>query len=355
MTEQETAMTDDDRVERVTRAIQKAHAYSDPRQRWQKMARAALAAAEPQWQPIETAPRDGTLVLLARPNKSVIPAFWNTSSDISVMTAGGGGYQWARCTLPMPSIGCHFRSRRGTTMSDRALSLSEAADRLGCVDAQPERRDNLTMEQDAHKDDLVLSLGGDRVGTIYVIQAMPGTPVKIGFTTHDDLTRRVAGLQTGNPHPLRVLACTKGKMRDERAIHAALSAERLTGEWFDWSARTIAFIDHVVLHGLDAAIEMVRALQEPDAPSGWDRLWLAESNVHGVFMLRRTNLLSEARLAGNGPPFTALPQDSRRTARYYRLDDLKRWFVANNIPHSIHRHLWALYVIEQSAEDEAPE
>jgi hypothetical protein len=61
-------MTDDDRVERVAMAIARvrydyeAGFQFEPLEQERKEARAALAAAEPRWQPIETAPRDGTTI-----------------------------------------------------------------------------------------------------------------------------------------------------------------------------------------------------------------------------------------------------------------------------------------------------
>lgn len=72
-------MTDDARVERVAEALWQAEsvrarggprlvAWTDEsnhtREQWRFMARAAIAAAEPRWQPIETAPKDkGDLLL----------------------------------------------------------------------------------------------------------------------------------------------------------------------------------------------------------------------------------------------------------------------------------------------------
>lgn len=78
-------------------------------------------------------------------------------------------------------------------------------------------------------------------GTIYVVQALPLSPVKIGFTSKHPLDR-ITELQIGNPHPLKILATVRGTMADERKIHKSLSSVRLTGEWFEWTDLTRDFV-----------------------------------------------------------------------------------------------------------------
>lgn len=80
-------------------------------------------------------------------------------------------------------------------------------------------------------------------GIIYILQAPPIMPVKIGFTRAAELTYRVKSLQTGCPYPLLIIAQTTGLPAREREIHALLDADRLTGEWFDWTPRVRAFVE----------------------------------------------------------------------------------------------------------------
>lgn len=54
--------------------------------------------------------------------------------------------------------------------------------------------------------------------------------VKVGFS--QNTRERLRILQTGSPHVLDVLASFPGSIGDERAIHASLSAARVSGEWF---------------------------------------------------------------------------------------------------------------------------
>lgn len=80
-------------------------------------------------------------------------------------------------------------------------------------------------------------------GIIYVLQAPPLMPVKIGFTRATELAHRLKGLQTGCPYSLKVIAQITGLPAREREIHALLATDRLTGEWFDWTPRVRAFVD----------------------------------------------------------------------------------------------------------------
>lgn len=71
---------------------------------------------------------------------------------------------------------------------------------------------------------------------VYVI-GCAGNPVKIGMAKNPD--SRLAELQTGFPHKLRVYARFAVPLdmasQIERRAHAILSTKRLNGEWFDAS------------------------------------------------------------------------------------------------------------------------
>jgi hypothetical protein len=81
-------------------------------------------------------------------------------------------------------------------------------------------------------------------GLVYVLQAPPLMAVKIGFTrkSRREMHWRVKGIQTGCPYPLKVLARVKALPSQEREAHKLLAADRLTGEWFDWTPRVQAFV-----------------------------------------------------------------------------------------------------------------
>jgi len=57
---------------------------------------------------------------------------------------------------------------------------------------------------------------------IYAVEILNCKFVKIGFA--DDVERRIAGLQTGSPFKINLLFAVSGTLRQEKAIHAALTA-----------------------------------------------------------------------------------------------------------------------------------
>ena len=63
---------------------------------------------------------------------------------------------------------------------------------------------------------------------IYFIQSLD--TVKVGYTKN--LTLRVNGLRTANPHGLIVIGTVKGDKNAEQAIHKKLDKYRVAGEWF---------------------------------------------------------------------------------------------------------------------------
>jgi hypothetical protein len=66
---------------------------------------------------------------------------------------------------------------------------------------------------------------------VYVVQAEGDKPIKVGRAV--DVRKRIAGLQTGNPRPLRLLHVLPGGAELEWQLHHRLRGFRLVGEWFD--------------------------------------------------------------------------------------------------------------------------
>ena len=87
---------------------------------------------------------------------------------------------------------------------------------------------------------------------MYTISEGPLGPTKIGITVSDH--SRMKSLQTGNPRPLTpgmALPC-KHARNIERRVHELLAPYRLSGEWFDVSARQAAeAIEQVIVIGCD--------------------------------------------------------------------------------------------------------
>lgn len=70
------------------------------------------------------------------------------------------------------------------------------------------------------------------MGIVYIIRAGDTDLYKIGYTECSPESRR-ASLQTGNPHPLHVIAAWDGTMSDEKKVHGLLDCYRREGEWFE--------------------------------------------------------------------------------------------------------------------------
>lgn len=79
-------------------------------------------------------------------------------------------------------------------------------------------------------------------GNVYFIGC--GSLIKIGFA--QDVTQRLAQLQTGNPEPLCVTAVIVDAPASlERLLHFVFKAARARGEWFNKSPDLSRLISHV--------------------------------------------------------------------------------------------------------------
>ena len=87
-------------------------------------------------------------------------------------------------------------------------------------------------------------------GTVYVIG---GRYQKIGFT-RGSARSRLEAIRTGSPYPLSValeIECERPE-RAEKKAHAALSAKRLSGEWFDVSVEEAMAVVRQVVSEVEA-------------------------------------------------------------------------------------------------------
>ncbi len=77
--------------------------------------------------------------------------------------------------------------------------------------------------------------------SVYFVQATLGGPIKIGKSL--DPQKRVTGMQTGSPVPLRLLAQIVEAAEDlEETLHADFAHLRLHGEWFRPGDELLRFI-----------------------------------------------------------------------------------------------------------------
>jgi hypothetical protein len=59
---------------------------------------------------------------------------------------------------------------------------------------------------------------------IYAVHVLRLQYVKIGYTQHEDVSRRIAELQTGSPFQIAPLLTLRGSLVEEKALHSALDA-----------------------------------------------------------------------------------------------------------------------------------
>lgn len=65
---------------------------------------------------------------------------------------------------------------------------------------------------------------------VYFVQRGDGGPIKIGFSCIPSV--RISQLQVGCAEKLIVLACVRGNVKLEGALHDKLADHALRGEWF---------------------------------------------------------------------------------------------------------------------------
>ena len=73
------------------------------------------------------------------------------------------------------------------------------------------------------------------VGTapiVYFIQAGPGGPIKIGYSSRSGAAR-LRENQTAQAETLILLAEARGTREDEAALHGQFNHRRVRGEWFE--------------------------------------------------------------------------------------------------------------------------
>jgi hypothetical protein len=95
---------------------------------------------------------------------------------------------------------------------------------------------------------------------IYVLQVDNHRWVKVGYTGHDDVAKRIAQLQTGNPYPITAVMTVEGTLAEEQALHAALREALLRmhltpamNEWYPGRHHFMKGVMYELKHGPRAA------------------------------------------------------------------------------------------------------
>jgi hypothetical protein len=78
-------------------------------------------------------------------------------------------------------------------------------------------------------------------GCIYYILSGETGRIKIGFTKGDP-GKRLRALQTGSPTQIGIIAVHPGTPELEKRLHRQFAADRVHGEWFDFSDELLAHV-----------------------------------------------------------------------------------------------------------------
>lgn len=89
---------------------------------------------------------------------------------------------------------------------------------------------------------------GDGHGVVYVLQAVSGGPVKIGWAgSWDRARKRCLECQTGNPLQLVIVHAFEGTWSEEQRLHEKFAEYRLMGEWFSNAEEALKEIERMKL------------------------------------------------------------------------------------------------------------
>jgi hypothetical protein len=83
----------------------------------------------------------------------------------------------------------------------------------------------------------------EAVSWVYFAQLGDGGPIKIGVAKNP--RKRIAGMQTACPQPLRCLATIPGDASRERELHRRFAPHRLRREWFRPAPEILEFVTSV--------------------------------------------------------------------------------------------------------------
>lgn len=70
-------------------------------------------------------------------------------------------------------------------------------------------------------------------------------PIKIGKTTHKNISGRFTSLQTALPWPLRIMLVVECEPTFEREVHHMSKGEHLRGEWYVPTIESIKDIEDI--------------------------------------------------------------------------------------------------------------
>lgn len=95
---------------------------------------------------------------------------------------------------------------------------------------------------------------------VYIIRAGEHGPVKIGFA--EDVRLRLTKMQADNHERLTVLRVLVGGQQEESELHLRFAAQRMRGEWFEFSPELLGDL------GIPDEVQAVEATEPHPHPLG---------------------------------------------------------------------------------------
>lgn len=110
---------------------------------------------------------------------------------------------------------------------------------------------------------------------IYLVRSPEQDAFKVGYSSG---TLRIHSLQTGNPATLVLMRQIPAEYPCESAVHVALKAYRIRGEWFHDSGLADALLDELLdaHHGADQCGRLMASEEATEATVEAIRIWAME-------------------------------------------------------------------------------
>ena len=109
---------------------------------------------------------------------------------------------------------------------------------------------------------------------IYFVQSLD--KIKVGFT--NNITHRMKGLRSANPHGVILIGTVEGNKNHEKKIHTVLKDNNVIGEWFRDCAEVREYIDKILNDSIkvqykqmewDSSESIIEA-EEPEKIASWE-------------------------------------------------------------------------------------
>ena len=109
---------------------------------------------------------------------------------------------------------------------------------------------------------------------IYFVQSL--NKIKVGFT--NNITHRMKGLRSANPHGVILIGTVQGNKNHEKKIHTVLKDNNVIGEWFRDCAEVREYIDKILNDSIkvqykqmewDSSESIIEA-EEPEKIASWE-------------------------------------------------------------------------------------